>query len=172
MGEAGLNPRDEIVGPDLKDVVHPSQVEADAPVDGKGVRFQAASLPEGHDGDAMLVGEAQDLHHLVAALRVDYDVGLDRGVVGENAAPMALQLVRTRDDAVSGHDGAEACEQVQPLVFLDGIGEAPEAFYLDRHLVPVLEPDLRVTGRPDARRRAGDYYVAGKEGHTLRKERD
>ena len=90
MGETGLNPRDEVVGPDLQDAIHPSQVEADAAVDGKGVRLQAASLPKRHDGYAMLVGEAQDLYHLIAALRVDYGVRRNRGVVGEDATPVTL----------------------------------------------------------------------------------
>jgi hypothetical protein len=42
----------------------------------------------------MLVGEAQDLHHLIAALRIDNGVGPDRGVVGKDAA-VALQLLLT-----------------------------------------------------------------------------
>ena len=58
VGEAWLDPRDEVFGPDLEDAVHPSQVEADTAVDGYSVRLQAAPLPERYDGYATLVGEA------------------------------------------------------------------------------------------------------------------
>lgn len=95
MGEARLDPRDKVVRPDLQNAVHPSQVvEADAAVDGYGVRLQAATLPERYDGYLMLVGKAQDLYHLIAALRIDNGVGPDRGVVGKDAA-VALQLLLT-----------------------------------------------------------------------------
>src|SRR5215211_3867536 len=61
---------------------------------------------------------------------------------------------------------------VHALVRLDGVGQASEALYLDRHLVPCFQPHLRVAGRADARWRASDYDVAGEEGHALGEEGD
>ncbi|MDQ2672627.1 MAG: hypothetical protein M3Y38_07390, partial [Actinomycetota bacterium] len=84
----------------------------------------------------MLVGEAQDLYHLIAALRVDYGVRPDRGVVGEDAAPVMLQLVSTRDDAILWKDGAELGEQVHSLGRLDGVGQGSEALDLDTDFIP------------------------------------
>src|SRR3712207_16468 len=114
----------------------------------------------------MLVGEAQDLYHLIAALRVDDGVGLDRGVVGEDGAPVVLQVISGEDDAVLRQDGAESRKKIHTLVRLDGVGEGAEALYLDRHLIPRFQPHLRVAGRADARWRARDYDVAGDEGHA------
>ena len=74
----------------------------------------------------MLVGEAHYLH-LIAALRVDYSLGSNRCVVGEDAAPVTLQLAFTRDYTVLWQDGAEFREQVHALVCLDGVGEGSEA---------------------------------------------
>ena len=141
-------------------------------MDGKGVRLQAASLPKRHHGYAMLVGEAQDLYHLIAALRVDDGVGLNRGVVGEDGAPVVLQVISGEDDAVLWQDGAELGEQVHSLGRLDGVGQGSEALDLDTNFVPSLQPDLRVAGGADAWWRACDYDVARDEGHALGEKGD
>src|SRR5215204_5039672 len=172
VGEAGLDPRDEVVGPDLQDAVHPSQVEADAAVHRKGVRLKAASLPERHDGYQVLVGEAHDPYDLIAALWVDHSVRIDRGVVGEDAAPVPFQVVSTGDDAVLWQDGAESREQVHALVRLDGVGKGSEALYLDGDLISCLQPDLRVAGRAHAWWRARDDHVSGHQRHALGEEGD
>src|SRR5829696_2798781 len=151
MGEAGLDPRNEVIGPDLQDAVHPSQVEADAAVHREGVRLKAASLPERHDGYQVLVGEAQDPYDLIAALWVDHSVRMDRGVVGEDAAPVPFQVVCTGDDAVLWQDGTES-------------------LYLDRDLISCLQPHLRIAGHADAWWRACNYDVARGEGHALGEE--
>ena len=131
----------------------------------------ALSLTKGHDGYAMLVGEAHYLHHLIAALRVDYSLGPNRRVVGEDAAPVTLQLAFTRDARSSGRM-VQFREQVHALVCLDGVGEGSEALYLDGDLISCLQPDLRVAGCADAWWRACDYDVARDEGHALGEKGD
>src|SRR5918995_3417104 len=141
-------------------------------MDGKGVRLQAASLPKRHDGYAMLVGEAQDLYHLIATLRVDDGVGLNRGVVGEDGAPVVLQVISGEDDAVLWQYGAESRKKIHTLVRLDWVGEGSETLYLDRDLISCFQPHLRVAGGADAWWRACDYDVAREEGHALGEKGD
>src|SRR5215203_881314 len=134
------------------------------------VRLKAASLPERHEGYQVLVGEAQDPYDLIAALWVDHSVRMDRGVVGEDAAPVPFQVVSTGDDAVLWQDGTESREQVHFLVRLDGVGQGSEALYLDRDLISCLQPHLRIAGHADAWWRACNYDVARDEGHALGEE--
>ena len=95
----------------------------------------------------MLVGEAHYLHHLIAALRVDYSLGPNRRVVGEDAAPGAqLAFLET---TVLWQDGAEFREQVHALVCLDGVGEGSEACI---SMVTSSLPSARPAGRGLRRR--------------------
>jgi hypothetical protein len=49
------------------------------------VPLETAPLSEGYYVNAVLVGEAKDLHHLIAALRKDHDVQWMRGVGGKES---------------------------------------------------------------------------------------
>ena len=132
--------------------------------------LQAIPLPERHDGYPMLVGEAQDLHHLVTALRVDHGVGLYGCMIGEDTARMPFEILATGDDAALRQSEGELRERVHPLLRRDRVGEGAKPLYLDSHLISILQPHLRVAGGADAGGRAGNDHVSGHERHGLGEE--
>jgi hypothetical protein len=123
VGEAGLNTGDKVVRSDLQNAIHHGQVEADASPDGQGMGLQAAPLPERHDGHPILVGEAQDLHDLVAILGVDHGLGPHGCVVGKDAAGVPLEVIAPGDDAALRQGCGELRERVHLLLRLDRVGE-------------------------------------------------
>jgi hypothetical protein len=56
--------------------------------------------PKGTTGDSALVGEAQDLHDLIAALREDHGVRRIRSVVGKEGPAVTFELFPTGEDLV------------------------------------------------------------------------
>src|SRR5215213_6882464 len=97
---ARLDPSQEIIGTDLEDPIHQREVQADPAAGRDRLPLQAAPLPEGDYGDAVFAREPQYLRHLVPALRVHYGVGGTRVVVGEDTAPVALDLFPIGADAL------------------------------------------------------------------------
>ena len=69
--------------------------------------LETAPLSEGYYVNAVLVGEAKDLHHLIAALRKDHDVQWMRGVVGKESKEgpaVTFELFPTGEDLVFRQD--------------------------------------------------------------------
>jgi len=62
--------------------------------------LEAAPLPEGNHGDAALVGEAQNLHDLVAALRKDHGVRRVRGMVSKESPAVTFEFFPAGEDLV------------------------------------------------------------------------
>jgi hypothetical protein len=56
------------------------------------VPLKATPLPKGDRDNATLVGEAQNLHYLVATLRKDHGVRVMRSVVGKEGPAVAFKL--------------------------------------------------------------------------------
>jgi hypothetical protein len=89
---ARLHPGQEIVGANLEDPIHQCKIQAYPAASRDRMALQAAPLAEGNEGDAAIVREPQYLRYLVPALRVHHGVGRTGVVVGEDAAPVALDL--------------------------------------------------------------------------------
>ena len=100
---ARLDPGDEVFGPNLQNLVHQAKVQAYAAVKRDGVALEAAPLAIGHHGDAVPVGEAQQLDDLVPVLREDHGVRRVRRVVGKDPSvtfdllPLDVDPVLIRD---------------------------------------------------------------------------
>jgi hypothetical protein len=71
------------------------------------VPLETAPLSEGYYVNAVLVGEAKDLHHLIAALRKDHGVRWMRGVGGKESKEgpaVTFELFPTGEDLVFRQD--------------------------------------------------------------------
>jgi hypothetical protein len=71
MRETQLDPGDEVLGADVRDLTHQPRIQPDASLSGDSVPLEAASGSEGHHEGAAFVDETQDLHGFVTPLRGD-----------------------------------------------------------------------------------------------------
>src|SRR3954466_9353735 len=97
---SGFHHRDQVVGVDLEDAVHPRQVEHEAAVDGVGPAGQSGSRTPGHDRHRQLGARTDDLLHLTHAPGADADLGT------ADLGPLRLVVAEARQDGVVGDQRA------------------------------------------------------------------
>ncbi len=97
VGHAGLYASDEVFGTYLEDLAHRARIQADATPHRDHVPFEAAPLAKGDDGDALFVGEAQNLCDLFSTFRENDGVGEIGGVVAKAVRVMFELLLLGRD---------------------------------------------------------------------------
>ena len=77
---AGLDDGESVGGVELEDLGHTGYGEGDAPLDGNTTADVADSSAAGGDGDAVLVGVAEDVGNIFGAFREDDEVGEVGGI--------------------------------------------------------------------------------------------
>ena len=115
VGHAGLYAGDKVFGTYLEDLVHRARIQADATLHRNHVPFEAAPLAKWDDGDALFVGEAQNLCDLFTTFRENDGVGAIGGVMAK-AVRVTFEFLLLGRDAVLREDAPQLRDEAYDAI--------------------------------------------------------
>src|SRR3954471_3405585 len=115
MGHAWLDLGNEVLRPNLQNVVDQAKVQADAAVNRDCVPLKAASFAVGHHGDTAPVGETQDLYDLRLIIWKNHGVWRTWRMISEGSSVTFDLLPIDVDPAFIRNDVPQRGEQIHPV---------------------------------------------------------